>query len=40
MNKKDEAKPYFKKAYELLSKDIWMAENEKPRLDRLKELGE
>lgn len=39
-NKRDEAKLYFKKAHEILSKDIWMAENEKDRLDRLKKLGE
>lgn len=40
LGKKEEAKPYFKKAYELLSQDIWLAENEKERLLRLKELGE
>jgi len=39
-NKNKEAKPYFKKAYELLSKDIWLAENEKERLERIKQLGE
>jgi tetratricopeptide (TPR) repeat protein len=38
--KKDDAKPYFKQAYELLSKDIWLQENEKDRLNRLKELSE
>jgi len=37
--KKDDAKPYFKQAYELLSKDIWLRENEKDRLNRLKDLG-
>jgi tetratricopeptide (TPR) repeat protein len=38
--KKDDAKPYFKQAYDLLSKDIWLQENEKDRLNRLKELSE
>ena len=35
----EEAKGYFKKAYELLSKDVWLQANEKERLERLKELG-
>jgi tetratricopeptide (TPR) repeat protein len=39
LGKNDEAKPYFKQAYELLSKDMWLAENEKDRLERLKKLG-
>ncbi len=39
-NKKEDSKPYFKQAYELLSKDIWLQENEKERMARLKELGE
>jgi tetratricopeptide (TPR) repeat protein len=39
-NKNEEAKPNFKKAYEILSKDIWLAANEKDRLERLKKLGE
>ncbi len=39
-NKKEDSKPYFKQAYELLSKDIWLQENEKDRLARLKELSE
>lgn len=38
--KKEDSMPYFKQAYELLSKDIWLQENEKERLARLKELGE
>jgi tetratricopeptide (TPR) repeat protein len=38
-SKKDDAKPYFSKSYEILSKDIWLKENEKERLNRLKELG-
>lgn len=40
LGKKDEAKPYFKRAYEALSQDIWLAENEKERIERLKTLGE
>lgn len=35
-----EAKAYFKNAYEILSKDIWLKANEGSRLERLKELGE
>lgn len=34
------AKPYFKKAFELLSKDSWLLSNEPDRLERLKKLGE
>lgn len=40
LGRKDESKPYFKKAYDTLSKDIWLAENEKERLERLKTLSE
>lgn len=35
-----EAKAYFKKAYDILSKDIWLKANEEDRLDRLRKLGE
>ncbi len=35
-----EAKGYFKRAYEILSKDIWLKANEGDRLERLKKLGE
>jgi len=35
----DEAQPYFAKAYEVLSRDEWLAEKESGRLMRLKELG-
>jgi tetratricopeptide (TPR) repeat protein len=35
-----EAKAYFKKAYEILSKDTWLMANEGDRLERLKALGE
>jgi tetratricopeptide (TPR) repeat protein len=36
----EEARPYFKKAYELLSQDIWLKANEGKRLERLKQLSE
>jgi tetratricopeptide (TPR) repeat protein len=39
LGRADEAKSYFAKAYEVLSQDIWLAENEMPRLDRIKELS-
>jgi tetratricopeptide (TPR) repeat protein len=34
-----EARPWFAKAYEVLSKDPWLAEQEKDRLKRLADLG-
>lgn len=34
-----EAQPYFAMAYEELSKDAWLVNNEAPRLQRLKTLG-
>jgi hypothetical protein len=34
-----EAKPYFARAFELLSKDPWFPPNESKRLERMKELG-
>jgi tetratricopeptide (TPR) repeat protein len=37
--KADEARPYFKRAYELLSKDEWLVRNEPQRLKRMKELS-
>ena len=40
LNKNEEAKPYFAKAYEYLSKDNWLVDNESERLERLKELSE
>lgn len=40
LNRKDESKEYFKKAYELLSKDIWLEANEEERLERMKSLSE
>lgn len=39
LNRKDEAKPYFAKAYEELSQDGFLVDNEPERLKRLKELG-
>jgi tetratricopeptide (TPR) repeat protein len=39
LKKPDEARPHFKKAYELLSKDEWLVENEPKRLERLKNLA-
>lgn len=35
----DEARPYFAKAYELLSQDAWLQANEAERLERLKKMG-
>lgn len=40
LEKPDEAAPYFKKAWSLLSQDIWLKQNESERLERLKALGE
>ena len=39
-HRQEEAKPHFKKAYELLSQDIWLQSNEKGRLERLKRLSD
>jgi tetratricopeptide (TPR) repeat protein len=36
---KDKARPYFRKAFELLSADPWLSANEPKRLERLKKLG-
>ncbi len=38
--KAEEAKPYFRQAYELLSKDKWLQANEAERLQRLADLSE
>ena len=40
LDRKDEAKPFFKQAYDALSQDPWLQANETSRLDRLKRLGE
>ena len=39
LKKEDEARKYFKLAYDLLSKDPWLVANEAERLERLKKLG-
>ncbi len=39
LGRSDEAKPYFRRAHELLSKDAWFVEGEAPRLARLATLG-
>jgi tetratricopeptide (TPR) repeat protein len=38
LNRNEEAKPYFGKAYQVLSQDRFLVENEMERLNRLKEL--
>ena len=40
LNRAEEARPHFSKAYKILSKDPWLAEQEPGRLARLKLLGE
>ena len=39
LNRSDEARPYFARAYTLLFQDVWLAEKESQRLQRLKQLG-
>ncbi len=39
LGRSDEARPYFRRAYELLSKDPWFVDGEAPRLARLATLG-
>jgi tetratricopeptide (TPR) repeat protein len=39
LNRSDEARPYFARAYIVLSQDVWLAEKESQRLQRLKQLG-
>jgi hypothetical protein len=39
MNRQEEARPYFRKAYEILLQDSWLVGSEPERLVRLKELG-
>ncbi|MBI2334064.1 MAG: tetratricopeptide repeat protein [Chloroflexi bacterium] len=39
LNRGSEAKPYFAKAYELLSQDDWLVEKEPERMKRMKELS-
>ncbi len=40
LGQKKQAKPYFKRAYEILSKDQWLVKNEQERLERLRDLSE
>lgn len=40
LGRQDEARPYFARAYEHLSRDRWLAANQAERLERLKRLGE
>ena len=40
LGREKESKKYFGLAYKLLSKDIWLSANEKPRLNRLKKLSD
>jgi tetratricopeptide (TPR) repeat protein len=39
LNRSEEARPYFRKAHELLSQDPWLVEKESERLTRLKTLS-
>lgn len=39
MGQKDKAKDYFSKAYDVLSKDVWLQKNESSRLERLSKLS-
>ena len=40
LGREEEARKYFKLAYDVLSKDAWLVANEPERLKRLKELGD
>ena len=40
LDRVEEARPYFERAYVELSKDDWLTENEADRLDRLKRMGD
>jgi tetratricopeptide (TPR) repeat protein len=40
LGRADEARTYFKQAYDILSEDQWLVANEADRLQRLKQLGE
>jgi len=39
MDRKEASKMYFSKAHQILSSNIWLQTNEKPRLDRLRNLS-
>ena len=40
LKREDEARPYFAKAYEVLSQDEFLVKQEPERLARLKKFGE
>ena len=40
MDRAEDARPYFQQAYEILSKDPWLAEAEPGRIERLRRLGQ
>jgi tetratricopeptide (TPR) repeat protein len=39
LGRPEEAKPYFARAYELLSQDTWLVEHEPERVERLRQMG-
>lgn len=39
LGREEEARPRFARALDLLGRDAWLAEHERPRLDRLRRLG-
>jgi len=39
LGRAEESRPWFAKAFEVLSKDEWLAKSEAPRLERMRELG-
>jgi len=39
LGRSDEARPYFRRAWDALSEDQWLKANEAPRLERLRQLG-
>lgn len=39
LGKVEEAKPYFRRAHEVLSKDAWLMDSEPARIERLRHLG-
>ena len=40
LERPNEARPYFDRVYQELSKGRWLKENERERLERLRRLGE
>jgi tetratricopeptide (TPR) repeat protein len=40
LGRTDEARPYFRRAYDILAQQPWLAESEPERLARLKQMGE